>query len=106
MKLEFYLSNDPYYGGISLYMRDMANINPAVATNVEFKTLTDEMRGKEGAPLLKLDRQAAQSLMDQLWNCGVRPAEGHGSAGQLGATERHLKDMRRIVFAQAGHDHE
>lgn len=42
----------------------------------------------------------AQSLMDQLWNCGVRPTEGTGSAGSLAATKNHLEDMRRIVFKE------
>lgn len=36
----------------------------------------------------------AQRLMDELWNCGLRPSEGSGSAGMLAATERHLADMR------------
>jgi hypothetical protein len=30
--------------------------------------------------------------------CGLRPSEGTGSAGALAATERHLKDMQRLVF--------
>ena len=45
-----------------------------------------------------LDMQVAQSLMDQLWACGVRPTEGRGSAGALAATQQHLEDMRRLVF--------
>lgn len=40
----------------------------------------------------------ALKLMDDLWVCGLRPSEGSGSAGALAATERHLGDMRRIVF--------
>jgi hypothetical protein len=51
-------------------------------------------------PTLQLDHQAAQLMMDQLWNCGVRPSEGSGSAGSLAATERHLADMRKIAFNQ------
>ena len=30
--------------------------------------------------------------------CGIRPSEGSGSAGSLAATERHLHDMRALVF--------
>lgn len=45
-----------------------------------------------------LDTEAAQSLMDQLWACGIRPTEGRGSAGALAATQNHLEDMRRLVF--------
>lgn len=38
-----------------------------------------------------------QVLMDDLWNCGIRPTEGKGSAGQLDAVQNHLNDMRRIA---------
>lgn len=47
---------------------------------------------------IRLDRVAAQELMDQLWSAGLRPTEGKGSAGSLAATERHLADMRALVF--------
>lgn len=40
----------------------------------------------------------AQGLMDSLWECGLRPTEGAGSAGALAATQKHLEDMRRLVF--------
>jgi len=36
--------------------------------------------------------------MDELWQCGLRPSEGSGSAGSLAATERHLADMRKLAF--------
>jgi len=55
---------------------------------------------KEGSyvpPTLSLTQIQAQSLMDHLWQCGLRPTEGTGSAGSLAATERHLADMRTIV---------
>lgn len=49
-------------------------------------------------PTLSLPPDAAQMLMDQLWHAGIRPTAGAGSAGQLTATERHLEDMRALVF--------
>lgn len=51
-----------------------------------------------------LFRDQAQTLMDELWNCGLRPTEGTGSAGALKATERHLDDMRRLVFKGESND--
>ena len=48
-------------------------------------------------PTLKLKKKEAQALMDNLWQCGLRPSEGTGSAGSLRATEKHLEDMRVIV---------
>lgn len=49
-------------------------------------------------PTFKLRNHEAQDLMDELWNCGLRPSEGTGSAGSLAATERHLKDMQTIAL--------
>jgi hypothetical protein len=45
-----------------------------------------------------LDPNEAQTLMDDLWQAGLRPSEGSGSAGSLAATERHLADMQKIAF--------
>lgn len=53
-------------------------------------------------PTVRLDMEAAQDLIDALWRCGLRPTEGHGSAGQLAATERHLADIRKIAFKKLG----
>ena len=49
-------------------------------------------------PSFMLDNETAQTLMDDLWNCGLRPTEGAGTAGAMRATERHLQDMRTLVF--------
>lgn len=57
-------------------------------------------RYEEGAylqPTTQLDPTAAQKLMDQLWDCGLRPSEGSGSAGAMLATQQHLKDMQKIT---------
>lgn len=42
--------------------------------------------------------ETLQVLMDDLWNIGIRPTEGTGSAGSLKATQNHLEDMRKISF--------
>lgn len=55
--------------------------------------------GRERQPTFTLlSYDDAQLLMDDLWNAGLRPTEGTGSAGSLKATERHLEDMRTLVF--------
>lgn len=53
-------------------------------------------------PMLRLTKADGQELMDELWRIGLRPTEGSGSAGSLAATERHLKDMQRLVFKEGG----
>lgn len=52
----------------------------------------------EQQPTFSLESDKAQFLMDELWHCGLRPTEGSGSAGSLAATEKHLQDMRALVF--------
>lgn len=49
-------------------------------------------------PFLELHPDTAQKLMDQLWQCGLRPTEGTGSAGAMAAVQKHLEDMRTLVF--------
>jgi len=67
----------------------------AVATDI---TMTEVEDGAVTKPLISIKPQVAQELMDTLWQCGLRPSEGSGSAGSLSATERHLADMEKIAF--------
>jgi hypothetical protein len=63
-------------------------------------SLKEYKEGDLTEPFIKLHRHEAQQLMDDLWDCGLRPSEGSGSAGSLKATQGHLKDMRKIVFKE------
>lgn len=65
-----------------------------VATSVSFEPMKE---GEFAEPTFRLRSEEAQALMDGLWAAGIRPTEGHGSTGQLGAIERHLADMRMLV---------
>lgn len=66
--------------------------NPVSYTRIERDAL------EPSDPMLRVSQTDAQQLMDELWRAGLRPSEGSGSAGALAATERHLKDMQRLVF--------
>lgn len=48
-------------------------------------------------PFCSLSPEEAQILIDTLWDCGVRPTAGAGSAGAMLATQAHLGDMRKLV---------
>lgn len=61
-----------------------------------------ERHGYVEAPSLSISDTAAQQLMDNLWTIGFRPSEGTGSAGALAATQKHLEDMRKLVFEVSG----
>ncbi|MCK9587807.1 MAG: hypothetical protein M0Q93_00425 [Terrimicrobiaceae bacterium] len=60
--------------------------------------LTPDEACCEQEPMLTLSAEDTQGLMDELWRCGFRPTEGTGSAGSLAATQKHLEDMRSLVF--------
>jgi hypothetical protein len=45
---------------------------------------------------IELPSETAQQLMDALWQCGLRPSEGSGSAGSLKATQDHLRDLQEF----------
>lgn len=41
--------------------------------------------------------EQAQALMDSLWECGLRPSQGAGSAGALQAVQDDLKHTRGLL---------
>lgn len=69
----------------------------AVAQPIIWKE-EDLSPGYEIEPAISFTRETAQQFMDELWSAGIRPTEGAGSVGQLAATQKHLEDMRALVF--------
>lgn len=61
-------------------------------------TLTPVEPGAYVAPTINLSSEAAVKLMDALWYAGIRPSNGEGNVGQIGAMKAHLDDMRALVF--------
>jgi hypothetical protein len=99
-KLRIGIRREHFFGDdISVFLWRRSDHTTAVAQPVVFRALTPEEMGTiQQEPALRIDRDAAQQLMDELWHVGLRPTEGSGSAGSLAATERHLADMRHLVF--------
>ena len=98
LPLEFMARREDWTEGISLYLRQRTvgfgsvMAHPPVMETVE--------PGARALPMMTIDIQTAQNLMDELWQCGVRPTEGTGSAGAMAAVQAHLKDMQRLVFKE------
>src|SRR5688572_18998804 len=88
--------------GYQLYMAH-DHQGPASELHQVITSVNWEERLKGGcapqSPPIMLTKEAAQRLMDTLWNAGLRPRD-IGTAGHLSATQAHLNDMRRIVEAQ------
>ena len=92
-KTELRAVSAPWHGGVELLIRQ----GNAFGVNVVMET---KEPGMMVDPTLRIGMDEAQLLMDDLWNAGLRPTEGAGSAGSLRATEKHLQDMRKIAFKQ------
>ncbi len=96
--------NQVYVGPSDFFSKDLniylVNQEPSGVKNLVQATKFEKVEGDGLAvkPTARMDAQSAQRLMDQLWNCGLRPSEGTGSAGAMQAVQRHLEDMRTLVF--------
>lgn len=101
-KLDVYCQQEPWFRHIKFWMRETEwtpeRTTHSVALPVTFKTLSPEDDGIMQPEAFALSTGDAQAFMDELWRVGLRPTEGSGSAGSLAATERHLQDMRALVF--------
>lgn len=73
----------------------------SVISNVEFTTVDPSVMVDFNQGI-QISNETAQELMDSLWRCGVRPADGNGNVGALKATEDHvatLKEVSRAVIS-------
>ncbi len=89
----------PWRGGIDIWIGAtpiLSSDKTVVIDHIIWKENPDGLN--PGDAPLTINYQAAQRLIDDLWNCGLRPSEGSGSAGALKATQGHLADMRKLVF--------
>jgi len=96
----------PFHDSIHMHVYRYRPERPHIEVVRGFETERVEEDAALGAPTLSfggLGRPGsffagAQELMDDLWRCGIRPTDGAGTAGSMAATERHLEDMRKLVF--------
>lgn len=82
--------------GLYIVAIDRQRIVTAEATQIVMQNTEDGMMLRE--PQLRLTPEEATALAEELWLAGIRPRYASENAGALAATERHLKDMQRLVF--------
>ena len=80
---------------IELFAKQSQGRNTYYAQELKFREV---VKGDRVEPFLRFEKHCAQKLMDDLWDCGLRPSEGSGSAGAMLATQKHLEDMKTIAF--------
>lgn len=94
-ELKIKLNKAVYDDDVEIYIAGTDNEKKVIATGLAFK---ERSLGEMAEPCMRINNVTAQKFMDELWDCGLRPTEGKGSAGSLKATEKHLEDMRKIAF--------
>jgi len=83
---------------ISFFLRERGDGYVALAKPIIMERQEEKDICVMPDPTFVLRPEEAQALMDSLWTCGLRPSEGSGSAGAMAATQKHLEDMRTLVF--------
>lgn len=106
MQIEVRAFNAPWNMAVELLVVDKKD-HRVLTTDKSSDKFQAEVRsyvdGEAFERSLHITIEAAQTLMDDLWQAGLRPTEGAGSAGAMRATERHLEDMRKLVFKMNTH---
>lgn len=99
--IEIRLARDWYFDGVRgvIFKTEWESTMPKryVATDFLWQVVEE---GQRVDPVFDLEMTKAQKLMDNLWECGLRPTEGAGSAGSLAATQRHLEDIRALLWKE------
>jgi len=101
-KMDIFCGREPFWRDVRFWIRRV-EFQPGInrvwyALPLTLKEILPADEGIEQPPTFSLRDEQAQNLIDELWRVGFRPSEGSGSAGSLAATERHLADMRHLVF--------
>ena len=105
-----YLHREEWFGrqiSVRIFEKTVRDgvVTNAIVEMPTLRTLTQEDVGVELPPTMTLSPEDAQMFIDELWRIGIRPTEGEGSAGQLGAIKAHLEDMRTLVFNKNNSTH-
>ena len=77
---------------VNLYMHDGASVREVCEEGVKIQ--------KPFFSIPSSHTEILQSLIDELLGAGIKPSEELFTKGKLEATERHLEDMRRLVFRE------
>jgi hypothetical protein len=99
-RLRVRAQSSPWWGGVEVAILGERLANGCIPCGEVI--MRPVAQGGEIPRALVLRNEEAQALMDDLWNSGIRPTEGAGTAGAMRATERHIADLRAVAFKALG----
>jgi len=88
---------DPCWDGYPMYWLERSNGKTELLQDDLTKRELEDYEMYQRATAI-LSHDAVVELMNSLWAAGIRPDDSNTTAGQISATEKHLDDMRKIVF--------
>jgi hypothetical protein len=84
--------------GVAFYMIDKPPGEPKRRVhNLMLELMDESTEPLWMPPSFILSMESAQRLMDDLYNCGIRPSDAGESVGALSATKFHLEDVRKLL---------
>ena len=92
---QWFINNSLEWDGFSVHI--LEDDKKKIVTSIVM-TVGERTNGEYYSPPMILSEDEVQQIMDQLWQCGVRPRNGEGSNAQINAMKNHLDDMRKIAF--------
>lgn len=92
--MKLYAQQDYSRAGVSLYALTEVNGVRKAAYRPVWASYDP---GEQVDPLLTIPQDAAQMLMQQLWDAGFRPNNGAGSSAQAEAMQRHINFAEGIA---------
>jgi len=98
--LEIHAQRNPAVRGVDLWVMTGKDGAKQIYQNVTMTKVNITDRAFNSLPTISLSNEAAQSLMDALWEAGVKPSGGEGHTAHIRALNAHLEDMRRLVFIE------
>lgn len=94
--VEIYVQDQPWALNLGVWLVNRCEDGTkGVAAPVVFAPLPD---GTSAPPSLSLSREAAQDLMNRMWQLGIRPRDGEGTLAHVGAMKDHIEDLRKVAF--------
>lgn len=83
--------------GIELLLVNEENGHRAYGLPTDFIIKTEESAAAIIDPTLKLTEGVAQSLLQALWDVGLRPNNGEGTSAQVEGMKKHIAFAERVA---------
>jgi hypothetical protein len=98
--MKFRAARDYCFDGVRILLEESSDFGRRRVVEPMQLSLKEVQQGDPLEPTMTLDANAAQSLIDALWDAGLRPTEARYPNDHVNALRDHLADMRKLVFKE------